>query len=94
MIWDGWDAGTGKATLVLYRHADPERLAEAGGELGKLTCPSLVVWGERDPYISTKFADAFAGALPGSEVDLVAGAGHWPWIDDPAVVDRVLDFLA
>ena len=21
-------------------------------------------------------------------------AGHWPWIDRPAVVDRVLDFLA
>ncbi len=93
-IWDHWDAGTGRATLVLYRHADPERLAEAGSHLGRLTCPALVLWGERDPYISTEFAQGFADALPDSELDLVAGAGHWPWIDDPSVVGRVLDFLA
>ena len=82
MIWDHWDAGTGRAVLALYRHADPDRLAEAGKDLGRLACPSLVVWGERDPYLSTKFAQAFADALPNSEMDLIAGAGHWPWIDD------------
>jgi pimeloyl-ACP methyl ester carboxylesterase len=92
-VWDRWDAGTGRATLALYRHADPDRLAAAGRNLGRLTCPSLVVWGERDPYISTKFAQAFADALPDSEMDLIAGAGHWPWIDDATVIDRVLDFL-
>jgi pimeloyl-ACP methyl ester carboxylesterase len=94
MIWDRWDAGTGRATLVLYRHADPERLAEAGKDLGRLSCPALVVWGERDPYLSTDFAQGFADALPDSELDLVPGAGHWPWIDDPSVVGRVLEFLA
>jgi pimeloyl-ACP methyl ester carboxylesterase len=93
-IWDRWDAGTGRATLALYRHADPDRLAAAGRDLGRLACPSLVVWGERDPYISTKFAQAFADALPDSEMDLVAGAGHWPSIDDARVIDRVLDFLS
>jgi pimeloyl-ACP methyl ester carboxylesterase len=93
-IWNQWDAGTGRATLALYRHADPERLAEAGADLGRLTCPSLVLWGERDFYISTKFADAFAEALPGSEVDLIAGAGHWPWIDDRRVIDRVVGFVS
>jgi pimeloyl-ACP methyl ester carboxylesterase len=94
MVWDHWDAGTGRAVLALYRHADPDRLAEAGSELGRLTCPALVVWGERDPYLSTDFAQAFADALPDSELDLVPGAGHWPWIDDVRVIDRVVDFLA
>ena len=93
-IWNHWDAGTGRATLALYRHADPDRLAAAGKDLGRLACPSLVLWGERDPYLPTKFAQAFADALPGSEMDLVPGAGHWPWIDDARVIDRVLDFLA
>jgi pimeloyl-ACP methyl ester carboxylesterase len=93
MIWDRWDAGTGRATLALYRHADSDRLAAAGKDLGRLACPSLIVWGERDPYLSTKFAQAFADALPDSEMDLVAGAGHWPWIDDARVIDRVVDFL-
>ena len=93
MVWDHWDAGTGNAVLALYRHADPDRLAAAGRELGRLACPSLVLWGERDPYLDTKFAQGYAAALPGSELDLVAGAGHWPWIDDARVVDRVLAFL-
>ena len=93
MIWDRWDAGTGRATLALYRHADPDRLAAAGRDLGRLACPSLVVWGERDPYLPEKFAQAFADALPDSEMDLVPGAGHWPWIDDARVIDRVVEFL-
>ena len=64
MVWDHLDAGTKAATLALYRHADPDRLATAGKDLARLTCPSLVVWGDRDLYFSTKFAQAFADALP------------------------------
>ena len=86
--------GTSHAILTLYRHADPDRLAEAGKDLDRLTCPSLVLWGERDPYLSTKFAQAFADALPDSEMVLIPGAGHWPWIDDARVIDRVVDFVA
>jgi hypothetical protein len=38
-VWDHWDKGTRAATLALYRHADPDRLAEAGRDQSKLTCP-------------------------------------------------------
>ena len=94
MIWDHWDAGTGRAVLGLYRYADADLLADAGRHLGRLTCPSLVLWGERDPYLPTRFAGDYADALPNSELEIVEGAGHWPWIDDQRVVQRVLDFLA
>jgi pimeloyl-ACP methyl ester carboxylesterase len=94
MIWDHLDRGTKRAVLALYRDADPPRLAAAGSDLGKLTCPSLVLWGDRDPYLPAKFADDYARALPNAKLEIVAGAGHWPWIDDPSVIDRVLDFLA
>jgi pimeloyl-ACP methyl ester carboxylesterase len=26
-------------------------------------------------------------------VERVAGAGHWPWLDDPGVIDLVASFL-
>jgi pimeloyl-ACP methyl ester carboxylesterase len=56
--------------------------------------PALVVWGEEDPYLPPRFADAYAAALGGPvEVLRVPGAGHWPWIDRPDVVDRVTTFL-
>ncbi len=93
MVWSHWDKGTRAATLALYRHADPDRLALAGRDLGRLACPSLVLWGARDPYLPTRFAKAYAAALSDAELEIVAGAGHWPWIDDPTVVDRILAFL-
>jgi pimeloyl-ACP methyl ester carboxylesterase len=93
MIWRHWDRGTKRATLGLYRDADPPRLAAAGRDLGLLACPSLVLWGGRDPYIATRFANAYAEALPAAELDVREDAGHWPWIDDPSLIDRVVDFL-
>jgi len=94
MVWKHWDKGTSRAVLALYRHANPDRLAAAGKDLSKLTCPSLVVWGDRDPYLPTRFAEAFAAALPASQLELIEGAGHWPWIDDARVIDKVLEFLS
>ena len=54
-----------------------------------------VVWGGTDPYLSTRFAHLYADALGGdARVDIVDGAGHWPWLERPEVVDRVADFLS
>ena len=94
MIWEHWDGGTQAAVLALYRHADPDRLALAGKDLGRLTCPSLVLWGDRDIYLPTRFAEAYAAALPDSELEIVSGAGHWPWIDDARLVERIHGFVS
>jgi pimeloyl-ACP methyl ester carboxylesterase len=94
MIWDHWDRGTQDALLVLYRHADPERLARAGRALGELSCPALVLWGDRDIYLPTRFAQAYADVLPAAELEVVLRAGHWPWIDDVRVIERILRFLS
>lgn len=94
MVWSHWDKGTRDATLDLYRHADPARLAEAGKDLSRLACPSLVLWGDRDIYLPTRFAEAYADALPDSQLEIVPGAGHWPWIDDSTTIDRIVDFVS
>jgi pimeloyl-ACP methyl ester carboxylesterase len=93
MIWDHWDAGTGRALLALYRHADPPRLAAAGRELSHLSCPALVLWGDRDAYLPARFARAYAETLPQATLEVLPGIGHWPWIEHPSTVDRVLEFL-
>ncbi|MFN8160298.1 MAG: alpha/beta hydrolase [Solirubrobacterales bacterium] len=94
MVWRSWDRGCRRAVLRLYRDADPPRLAEAGARLARLRCPALVLWGERDPYISAAFGRAYAERLPGGRYEGLESAGHWPWVDDPGVVERVLSFLA
>jgi len=93
-IWDHFDHGTQRAILRLYRSAPPRALEAAGAQLDRIACPSLVVWGDADPYVPTGFAHDYAAALGGpAEVEVVEGAGHWPWIGHPEVVDRVTSFL-
>jgi pimeloyl-ACP methyl ester carboxylesterase len=94
MVWNHWDKGTRDATLALCRHANPDRLAAAGADLNRLSCPALILWGDGDIYLPTKFAHAHAEALPNAEVEIVEGAGHWPWIDDARVIDRILSFIS
>src|SRR4051794_6201333 len=90
-----FDHGTQRAMLRLYRSAPSEVLARAGDRLGDVTAPALVAWGERAPFLPTRFAQALADALGGPpEVELVEGAGHWPCFDGGGVVDRVTAFLA
>ena len=94
-ISEHFDRGTKRAVLELYRDADPEKFAPIREGLKALTGPALVLWGDADPYLAPRFGDAIAGALGGeATVEHVAGAGHWPWLDRPQVVESVCRFLA
>jgi pimeloyl-ACP methyl ester carboxylesterase len=88
-----WDRGTSRAVLELYRDADPDRLAAAGADLGSIACPALVVWGERDPYLPHRFGRLYAERLPGGTYVGCPAAGHWPWLEEFQLVDRVVEFL-
>jgi pimeloyl-ACP methyl ester carboxylesterase len=92
-IWKQFDQGTQRAILRLYRASDERQLAQAGARLGALTSPALVVWGEQDPWLGATLAEQYGAALPNATVERVPGAGHWPWLDVPTVVDRVTQFL-
>jgi pimeloyl-ACP methyl ester carboxylesterase len=93
-VWNHFDHGTQRAILKLYRSAPPSALERAGDRLGEIRCPALIVWGEDDPYVPSEFASRFADALGGdTRVELLPGVRHWPWIDDPGVIDTVADFL-
>ncbi len=92
---EGFDLGTQRAILQLYRTSPPARLAAAGSRLGDLKCPALVVWGDRDPYIEPRFGDLYGEALGGeAQVLHLDDAGHWPWLDRPDLVETVAGFLA
>jgi pimeloyl-ACP methyl ester carboxylesterase len=54
---------------------------------------SSVLWGEEDPWYPPEVPDEYAERLPSATVERIAGAGHWPWLDRPEVVDRVAALL-
>jgi pimeloyl-ACP methyl ester carboxylesterase len=45
--------------------------------------PSLIVWGERDSIIPVAHGEAAHAAMPGSRLEVFAGAGHMPHDADP-----------
>jgi pimeloyl-ACP methyl ester carboxylesterase len=57
--------------------------------------PTLLVWGERDPIIPAAHGIAAHEAMPGSLIEIFAGGGHFPHLDDPVrFVELMRDFVA
>jgi pimeloyl-ACP methyl ester carboxylesterase len=93
MIWQDFDQGTQRAILRLYRSSAGNALASTGARLDTLVMPALVVWGEQDPWLPAELGSLYAARLPEAALVSFPKAGHWPWLDDHDVVDRVTAFL-
>jgi pimeloyl-ACP methyl ester carboxylesterase len=93
-VMDHFDQGTQRAILRLYRSSPAAVLEAAGAHLDRLVMPTLVAWGMEDPYIPARFGGQYAAALPAAELLELPRAGHWPWLDRPELIDRVVDFLS
>jgi pimeloyl-ACP methyl ester carboxylesterase len=93
-VWEQFDQGTQRAILRLHRSGDEQRRAAIGAGLPALEAQALVLWGDEDPWLAPEIGAAYAERLPQAALEPVAGAGHWPWLDRPEVVERVAGFLA
>lgn len=95
-MYDHFDWPTRRAVLKLYRATgDVVGLgARHAAALRQLDVPSLLVFGEDDPYIPASVAQRQREALPGIDIQILPGLGHWPFIEDHDAVARpVLSFL-
>jgi pimeloyl-ACP methyl ester carboxylesterase len=55
----------------------------------------LVIWGERDPALSTRLLDDLPRVAPRVRIHRIPDAGHWVQNEAPALVnDLLVDFLA
>ncbi len=53
------------------------RYAQVEALLPTITVPTLVVWGERDPFFPVAEAERLAAAIPGAELRVFEGCGHF-----------------
>lgn len=58
-------------------------IALTDGLLSKISTPVYFLWGEEDPFGPPEVARDFAERITGAELELMAGAGHAVWLDDP-----------
>jgi len=84
-----------RGTLELYRSGDMDKLAPYEGCLAALGVPTLLLWGAEDPFAPVAGAHRLHSELPGSELVVLDGAGHFVVEDEPArYAEALLDFLA
>jgi len=54
--------------------------------LARLSHPTLVIWGEDDQLIPLEVGRELTAAIPTATLQVIAGAGHSPQVDDPVAV--------
>ncbi len=102
LVWpayfSGWDRAPAMPEIAIGVAAYAATLASATAELpglaarlGGVAVPTRFVHGARSPIPVTASTDS--AALLGADVDVVADAGHFIWLEAPGVVRRNLDLL-
>ncbi len=85
--------GMKKMTLRLYRATDPENFRGWEDRLLEVTAkvPTLVLWGDQDPYISKRFAERYGA----KKVVHFPDSGHWVPLEKRAEAAAILrEFLS
>ncbi len=73
------DADRRRGQLDLYRSGDFAKLAPYQGRLAELDVPTLILWGEDDPFAPPSVAHRFHDDIPGSELVVLEQTGHFLW---------------
>ncbi len=82
--------GTKRAILDLYRSTTPEMMDRLVAPLAAKDIPCQMIWGTADVYLPTEQAYRQVGPFPSADIQLIDGAGHWVWLEQP---DRVAEIL-
>ncbi|WP_217249257.1 alpha/beta fold hydrolase [Streptomyces sp. AC602_WCS936] len=88
---DWMDTPEGRRWLLHY-FADYRTPSRPGlrRDLAAVECPTAVVWGRADQYLSPAIATELADAIPGAELTMLPGTGHWVMDERPAEVTTAL----
>src|SRR5881296_2072410 len=54
--------------------------------LATIRTPVYFLWGQEDPFGGEDIAREFVKAVPNCQLEIVPGAGHAVWLDDPVQV--------
>ena len=82
------------AALNYYRALFRRSWREWSKPIPPITVPTLVIWGERDPYLGLPLLEGLQEWVPDLRVERVPDASHWIQVDAPEKVNRLMiEFL-
>ncbi len=82
-------------SLANLRGGRDEVLAPIRDSLGRITSPTLVVWGQQDSVLPVEHARVAEAGIPGARVHIFDRCGHMPQMEYPAEFNTLVrEFLA
>ena len=82
-----------RETAALYAWSPYMHDPKLKGRLHRIGIPTLVLWGTADRLVGEAYGRAFAAVVPDAKFETIAGAGHFPHIEQPkAFAGRTLAF--
>jgi 2-hydroxy-6-oxonona-2,4-dienedioate hydrolase len=58
-------------------------------ELGRMDSPTLLLWGDKDPFGAPTLGQEMAKLMPHATCAVIPNAGHLPWLDEPELCARL-----
>jgi pimeloyl-ACP methyl ester carboxylesterase len=88
----GWmDTPRGRRTFVeFFANYHVPAVPELGAGLGRIDCPTAVIWGDRDRYIPFATARELAERIPGASLTRLTGGDHYIMEERPDEVTAAL----
>ncbi len=86
--------GARNALLETARLVVPRDSADIMGRIPEITVPTLILWGENDPFIPVASAHRLRRDIAASRLEIIRECGHIPHEEKPSeTAGRILDFL-
>ncbi|MDT8410228.1 MAG: alpha/beta hydrolase [Wenzhouxiangellaceae bacterium] len=87
-----WSSEDGKRAFFRnLRRLNKEYTEAIAGQLGGLAQPTLILWGDQDPFQKPEYADRLAEAIPNAKRVWIEAAAHWLIDEKP---DRISDEIS
>lgn len=64
---------------------------DAGGRLGRIEAPTLVVTGDADAVVDPRNSELLVAGIPGARIEVLAGAGHMLFWERPDAFASVVE---
>lgn len=73
---------------------EPNIISRIQNNLTKISCPTLILWGEQDNWFSFKNGEKLHACLPNSRLKIISNCGHDAAAGSPKAVNAaILEFL-
>ena len=77
--------------MVKYRDWVADDTFDVMGRLAQITVPALALCGADDPLTPLKYHEFMRDHLPDCRLEVIDGAGHWPFAEQPQAFNASVD---